>query len=358
MHIDYLAQHPQHVPLLARWHHAEWGAVLSRVEAGDGAGRTRDCTPAVARSRPRWCDGRGRTRSVRCSLLENDAREFAAGRPWLASLYVRPAVSRPRARRALVDAVEAEAAALGVAELYLYTPEAMGVTISTSAWAGATCDRAGARAASSRSVIGAIHATGAPHDRLDRARPRAHGARAATGRARPDHHQAQSDGRLRAARKATRSSARASTRARAKPMPRSMRCATPASAPRGATAYVTLEPCAHHGRTPPCAEALVAAGVTRVVAACEDPFPQVAAVATGFCAMAGHVTETGLMASRRASSIAASSRASSAAGRGCGSSWRQPRRPHRLADGAVEMDHRRRRAPRRAAVARALVGDR
>jgi diaminohydroxyphosphoribosylaminopyrimidine deaminase/5-amino-6-(5-phosphoribosylamino)uracil reductase len=42
---------------------------------------------------------------------------------------------------------------------------------------------------------------------------------------------------------------------------------------RGATVYVTLEPCDHHGKTPPCTEALVAAGVRRVVAACEDPSP-------------------------------------------------------------------------------------
>lgn len=64
---------------------------------------------------------------------------------------------------------------------------------------------------------------------------------------------------------------------------------------RGATAYVTLEPCSHHGRTPPCADALVSAGVKRVVAAVKDPNPQVAGQGMDKLRAAGIEIDCGLM---------------------------------------------------------------
>lgn len=67
-------------------------------------------------------------------------------------------------------------------------------------------------------------------------------------------------------------------------------------AARGATLYVTLEPCSHHGRSPPCADAVIAAGVTRVVSAIEDPNPLVAGQGHTRLRAAGVAVEVGLRA--------------------------------------------------------------
>jgi diaminohydroxyphosphoribosylaminopyrimidine deaminase / 5-amino-6-(5-phosphoribosylamino)uracil reductase len=77
------------------------------------------------------------------------------------------------------------------------------------------------------------------------------------------------------------------------------------AAARGATLYATLEPCSHHGKTPPCVDAIIAAGIARVVSALEDPNPEITgqgharlasqgiAVATGVCAEEARHTHAG-----------------------------------------------------------------
>ncbi|MDN5849954.1 MAG: bifunctional diaminohydroxyphosphoribosylaminopyrimidine deaminase/5-amino-6-(5-phosphoribosylamino)uracil reductase RibD [Nitrococcus sp.] len=70
------------------------------------------------------------------------------------------------------------------------------------------------------------------------------------------------------------------------------------AAARGATAYVTLEPCCHQGRTPPCTDALLSAGIKRVIAACKDPNPRIAGQGLDQLARAGVATRHGLLAAQ------------------------------------------------------------
>lgn len=75
-------------------------------------------------------------------------------------------------------------------------------------------------------------------------------------------------------------------------------------AARGATAYVTLEPCAHHGKTPPCAEGLIKAGVARVVVAIEDTDPRVAGQGFAMLREAGIEVEVGVLAEEASRDLA------------------------------------------------------
>ncbi len=94
--------------------------------------------------------------------------------------------------------------------------------------------------------------------------------------------------------------ARAVTAPGGRPHAEALALAAAGEAARGATAYVTLEPCNHHGRTPPCAEALITAGVARVVIAVRDPDPRVDGAGIARLRAAGIVVEEGLLGAEAA----------------------------------------------------------
>ena len=132
-------------------------------------------------------------------------------------------------------------------------------------------------------------------DHIHRHRPPDDGPRPAPRRARRLHHPAQPDGGLRdRPRRGDRRRRLPPARRRGR-MRKCSRLQAAGDRAKGATAYVTLEPCAHTGRTGPCADALIAAGVARVVAAMRDPFPQVDGAGFDKLRAAGIAVESGLM---------------------------------------------------------------
>src|SRR5687767_5267834 len=94
--------------------------------------------------------------------------------------------------------------------------------------------------------------------------------------------------------------ARGATAAGGRPHAEAVALAAAGEAARGATAYVSLEPCAHHGRTPACASALAAAGVARVVYAVEDPDPRTKGGGAGLLIKANVAVEDGVLAAEAA----------------------------------------------------------
>ena len=151
-----------------------------------------------------------------------------------------------------------------------------------------------------------------------------------TWRLRARHHRAQPLGRLRAGDDRRRGSTPGPPSPGRRPRrgggPRGRRRRRP-----GATLYSTLEPCAHHGRTPPCTDAIVAAGVARVVIGVADPDPQVAGPGGRQLRRPGSRSTEGVLAERSASSWPRTSSTGGPAGPGWCSSWRPPStaaRPH------------------------------
>ena len=91
------------------------------------------------------------------------------------------------------------------------------------------------------------------------------------------------------------------TRPGGRPHAETMALAQAGVASRGATAYVSLEPCAHHGQTPPCSQALIEAGISRVVSAITDPDARVAGKGHAMLRDAGISVETGVLADQATS---------------------------------------------------------
>ena len=141
-------------------------------------------------------------------------------------------------------------------------------------------------------------------------------------RQRPLHHVAESARGLCTGARRQNYRARLASNAPVKRTRKSMRCNDAKKYygnARGATAYVTLEPCSHHGKTPPCCEALVAEGITRVVAATLDPNPLVAGRGLEYLRNAGIAVESGLLEHEaRQFNIGFMSRMERGIGRGCG----------------------------------------
>lgn len=124
MRIDYLARHPQHVGTLAALHLAEWHALLPDWTHARAFAELASHAegPAIPTTVVALGDDDALLGS--CSLLQNDHDDIRDYAPWLASLYVLEAYRGRGVGRALARRIVAEAAALGVATLYLYTVDA------------------------------------------------------------------------------------------------------------------------------------------------------------------------------------------------------------------------------------------
>ena len=117
---------------------------------------------------------------------------------------------------------------------------------------------------------------------------------------------------------------------------------------RGATLFTTLEPCAHHGRTPPCTDAIIAAGVARVVIGIEDPDPQVAGRGVAALRAAGIEVTVGSGAAEVTEQLAPYLKhRTTGAALGRAEDGRHPRRADRRARRHQPVDHRARGPPRR-----------